>query len=598
MIDYQRHTRSLALFSSLILFFLSIPGHAQDTVVPVSGAAYARHDTKLYILGGGFSREEKVHADFNTRQEFTPNVEGQFMVLDLSIPWEASAPSFKRLVSGPKGIKYTNFPAAISADGQKLVAFHSGNASFASIYNTNTDTWSQSKATVPEPNRSGIFGVADPRTDVVYFSGGYELVTLTDVSVYQFENDSMNKFVMPANRMINTLNYRGVWWPQKQSILYFGGSVMPRGDMASASITQFTPDTNVWVDLQTTGTGPSSRADGCMAMSEDGSKLVVFGGRARGDYGTTFFSELLILDMETLKWSKGASYSSPRVNSVCTIVNSTFISWGGQNEVETVNAPAIIYDIKTNRYTTKFMSSNPETDPTTKWSGSGSGSSSGSDSGSGSGKPLNVPAIIGGVCGGLAFILIMTICYRRSQRNIRKYVYETQAAQNIVRPSPLQSHQPNQQKNAVQVGAAVGSNSSGPRIVAVSQRPYSAAVTPTTVSPQRSPAGIVQPSSQQVGGYQPYPVLYPMLSQPQQAQSPQQHHLQPHLQQQQYQSVPPPAYTDSSLTVVSRGPEILIVSPRAPEAVIVSRGPELVPDSYVGFERQLSVVRSPEGSGQ
>ncbi|KAF9191015.1 hypothetical protein BGZ51_003415 [Haplosporangium sp. Z 767] len=593
MIDHQLRIRSLVLFS-FVLFFFSNPGHAQDTVVPVSGAAHARHGTKLYILGGGFSREEKVHADFNTRQEFTPNVEGQFMVLDLSVPWEASAPSFKRLTSGPKGIKYMNFPAAISADGQKLAAFHSGNASFASIYNISTDTWSPSKATVPEPNRSGVFGVADPRTDVVYFPGGYELVTLTNVTVYQFENDLTNRFVMPANRMINTLNYRGVWWPQKESILFFGGAVMPRGDMASASITQFTPDTNIWIDLQTTGTGPSSRADGCMAISEDGSKLVIFGGRARGDFGTTFFSELFILDMETLKWSKGASYSSSRVNSVCTIVNSTFISWGGQNNVETVNAPAIIYDIKTNRYITKFMSSDPETDPTTKWSGSTSGSE---DSDRSSSKQLNIPAIIGGVGGGLAFILIMIICYRSSRRRIKNYVHGTQTAQNIVRPPPLQSHQPNQQKNAGQVGAAVGPNSSGPRIVAMPQRPYSTAATPTAASPQWTTANIVQPLNQQIGN-QPYPVLYPMMSQPQRAQSPQQHLLQPHLLQQQHQSVPPPAYVESPLTVVSRGPELLPVSPRVPEAVIVSRGPELAPDSYVGFGRQPSVVRSPEGRSQ
>jgi len=63
--------------------------------------------------------------------------------------------------------------------------------------------------------------------------------------------------------------------------------------------------------------------------AEDGSKLVVFGGRAFVGPVWKLTNELFVLDLNTLTWSKGQSFSTTRTFSACTIVGSTFISWGG-----------------------------------------------------------------------------------------------------------------------------------------------------------------------------------------------------------------------------------------------------------------------------
>ncbi|KAF9278748.1 hypothetical protein BGZ68_008366 [Mortierella alpina] len=357
---------SLVPLSTLLLLgflLLTAPVYGQDAVTVVSAAAYARYGTKLYVAGGGYGREVKAkRGGFNTDNEFIANPEGQFMVLDLSVPWDISAPAWKRLANGPT---QGTFSAAFSADGKTLATFRSeanitASSHFIWLYHVDNDTWSQSNVSVPDPGKPGRYAVTDPNTNTVYLPGGFEKGDSFPMLIYSFDKDSTTQPPLPG-RLVDVSHYKAVWWAQKQSILYFGGYVGSRYEHAAPSIIQFTPSTNAWTTLTTKGDGPSGRSDHCMEISDDGTKLVVYGGRIVETFGTKFSSQLFVLDLSSLEWTLAKDSGKPRVYSVCTIINSTFISWGGQDSMETISAPPIIYNLKGKKYLTKFMDPDGDT---------------------------------------------------------------------------------------------------------------------------------------------------------------------------------------------------------------------------------------------
>ncbi|KAG0195850.1 hypothetical protein BGX28_000526, partial [Mortierella sp. GBA30] len=288
--------------------------------VSVTGPTYARHGSKLYVSGGGYTN----------RTNFI-NSTSQFFYLDLSVPWDAQALVWKQLRGGPSS---TNAPGAFSADGSTMISFAGGDQSFAWLYSVEGDSWSSSNIKVPSPKADGLYAVRDPTTGLVYIPGGYDLTnnnSLTSMLIYRFDTDSKEVMSMPPEGLANRWHYKGAWWSKGKSILYFGGYIYPSTQLAPTTIIQYSPGTNIWSTLTTTNQGPSGRADFCMDISEDGSKLVVFGGRAFVGLDKPVWkltNELYVLDLNTLTWSTGQSYASTRTYSACTIVGSTFISWG------------------------------------------------------------------------------------------------------------------------------------------------------------------------------------------------------------------------------------------------------------------------------
>ncbi|KAF9946123.1 hypothetical protein BGZ70_003394, partial [Mortierella alpina] len=148
--------RPTALAASVLspLLFLTVavaPVYGQDSVVSVTGPAFARYGTKLYISGGGYT----------TNTNYI-NSTSQFFYLDLAVKWEASSPACQLLRSGPSG---TNSPGAISGDGKTMITFL-GDRSFAWLYNVDGDSWTHSKIAVPT-QLAGLYGVTDPTTGLV-----------------------------------------------------------------------------------------------------------------------------------------------------------------------------------------------------------------------------------------------------------------------------------------------------------------------------------------------------------------------------------------------------------------------------------------------
>ncbi|CAO3566528.1 unnamed protein product [Mortierella alpina] len=385
---------ALSLLSIFVVLDLAVPALSQTDPIPLTAPASARWGNTLYITGGAYSSNLQLQNSYN-----------QFISLDLSVPWDAANPSWHGLSSGPR---QRMFSAVMSGDGKTMATFRTGEPAFSWLYDVAKDLWRSSQITVPNPTLEGIYGVTDPTSSSVYLAGGFPQndSVLTDMLVYHFDSDSLTQLAMPPQGLVNRRYYKGVWWARSQSIIYFGGYAYGTSTGVPGGLVQYTPRTNTWATLITKGTAPGGRADFCMEIADDGSKLVVFGGRAYSGTNMVTNGELYVLDLSTLTWIQGPTYISPRTYPACTIVGSTFIAWGGQDNVATVSKAAIVYDLNTNQFVTRFTPIVTPSPTASTTPGEKEGAS-------------NTGAIIGGVAGSIAIIAIagsVFFCMRRKNR--------------------------------------------------------------------------------------------------------------------------------------------------------------------------------------
>ncbi|KAG0332317.1 hypothetical protein BG000_010119 [Podila horticola] len=488
-------------------------------VTVVTNAAYTRFGTKLYAVGGGFTREIPRKYPPLSGGETTVG-DGQFIVLDLSVPWDGANPPWKKLANGPK--QY-NMPAALNKDGTKLAAFHGPAGSpFGMIYDVAAGTWTNSTVPVPK-DHDGIPGVTNPENNIMYLATGYEADGKGDkMYMYNFTDDSMKMIDMNGAYIMGLSYFAGAWNAKTKSIMYFGGNTAS-GDNARTGIVTFTPDTQAWATLNTT--------------ADDGSKLIVHGGRATTrPFDQWLLGDINILDLSTNKWTQGRTYVKPRMNPVCTLINDTFISWGGSDDGQTVGNQAILYDVKRDKYLSKYMGADPDSDydPSVgiqqdkPSSGSGSsGAGSGTYPNSGSNSADGRVGMIAGIVAAVVVVggLSLYVRYKMVSR------HQDQRQQVI---NMLEQHQNNASKpnNGTRPGPTGGAGARP-----TNQKPLPIQPTPSRVSPNRvsvtptSTVTMVEPS--RTGGYQHYqytaqsqptqvPLPYPQMgsSSPFQSQSP------------------------------------------------------------------------------
>ncbi|GJJ74243.1 hypothetical protein EMPS_06601 [Entomortierella parvispora] len=421
------HLHSVLSFLGLLSLCTLARAQTQSgPIIPVTQASCARFGDRLYFASGSVITGP---TNWTTL--------AQFIAMDLSIAWDADTPVWHTLSNGPKAL---DFPSAFSADGNTMVTFRSGvpaNGDPASswLYSVQTNQWSYSKITVAAPNFGGLFPVTDPTTGLVYVAGGYSSnsnLTLNQMMIYNFTTDSYTLTSMPANGLIDNFQYQGVWWPKGNSILYYGGYVTG-GTLNAAQITQFVPSTNAWSTLAVKNAGPPPASAFCMAIAEDGSRIVVFGGKIVAT--NVWTGALWVLDLGSLTWTQGQPYSTNRAFPGCTIVgSSTFVAWGGYNQAQTTSSSAIIYDLDTNTYLTQY------TPP-----GSVSNQTSSSGSGGSTTKSSNSAPLIGGVIGGCAVVALIVGAFLLGRRKRRNSSTLASPPKEDVTTNPQEDHHGTQQ---------------------------------------------------------------------------------------------------------------------------------------------------------
>ncbi|KAG0227494.1 hypothetical protein BGW42_002930 [Actinomortierella wolfii] len=237
-----------------------------------------------------------------------------------------------------------------------MITFHSG-AKFAYKYSVDTDSWSRSLLRVDHPNFQGVNAVTDPSTGLVYLAAGYSSSNRSNLDVYDFAIDSIRTYELPlANEVFEARTYyTNVYSKARSSILYFGGYSASFQTVGNAVISEYVPSTQVWSTLKTTGTGPSARADHCMAINDDGTKVIVYGGRLSS---SGFSGDIFILDLNTTSWTKGLAGPN-RLYATCVIAGDLFILWGGEDGIQIVGyettLPPLIYNMTADRWVTEYV---------------------------------------------------------------------------------------------------------------------------------------------------------------------------------------------------------------------------------------------------
>lgn len=168
----------------------------------------------------------------------------------------------------------------------------------------------------------------------------------------------------------------------------------------------------------------------CAAAAASGTRIVVVGGFT--DVITNpVTSDLAILDLTTNSWVPGQAISSAnygRAGPACGVSDDMVVIWGGERNTGVVSTNVtMVYNMKTNQWTSSFAPSTSSASPPTPsgsnnfGSGSVSGSgpgSSGGDGSSNSGKSSSNDGLIAGIAAGAVVILLVAgfLIHRRNMK--------------------------------------------------------------------------------------------------------------------------------------------------------------------------------------
>ncbi|KAF9423628.1 hypothetical protein BGZ76_003640 [Entomortierella beljakovae] len=431
-----------------VFSLLLLTSHAQAPL-GATGSAYARLGKYFHIQGGTiFDANERVTT-------------GQHFALDLSTAWSTGTPVWKTLRAGnpPRNSGgWGDFLTGISSiDNNTFYTFRTIPSGIGvGIYSVPTDTWSYTNYTnvALDTIDGGFSPILDPKQNLIYING------LVNTSIYDPKTNAWLSPVSNPAGMPSRIYGRASYIPDISSILYVGGYPLSQLWEAGLAITALNigqgfsnlvrynllfygdddddddddgaKPTNSYTEA--TGDIPSARADFCMARSEDGNKIVLQGGRTQLNANTFsitpsgFSTEIFVLDVKSQKWTKGASMTSPRIQSACVIVGDQFISWSGSMG-DTNNDPfaqriigseITIFNINSLQWVHSYTppaymsnSSTQTTDSPSQTNGPQPSSSHAPNPGPNSG------AIIGGVVAGVAVVIgiVGFLIFRRRKSN-------------------------------------------------------------------------------------------------------------------------------------------------------------------------------------
>jgi hypothetical protein len=176
-----------------------------------------------------------------------------------------------------------------------------------------------------------------------------------------------------------------------------------------------------------------------MAASEDGNRVVVFGGRIQtnttANPPVNFTGSFYILDTIARTWTKGPD-STLRSYMGCLIVGDQFLVWGGSDGLNTYTTPPIIFDFKLNQwvdtYTPPSYLLNWSKVTTTLAGGvkpTANAGSLGPTTDTPQTKSNNLGAILGGTFGALFVIAVSAMVYLFLKRREDKITYGTPSDQ-------------------------------------------------------------------------------------------------------------------------------------------------------------------------
>ncbi|KAK5828123.1 hypothetical protein F5H01DRAFT_107871 [Linnemannia elongata] len=380
------------------------------------GAAFAKVGSTFYIQGGA---------------TFADNLIQAFWALDLSSPWTTSSPAWSSI--SPPGPYNAFHSAGVASDGSSFITFGRDTAastnqiapSWVNTFNIGSKTWSAvNPPQVADTSRRDFYAVTNLAGSKVYILGGNAgssgSVSTNVLNTYDPATGSMLETPMPASAPQNSSTYAAVWIKRSATMLLIGG--VNAGNYPQ-SLWTYNPISGGWATQASSGPFSQSRISHCAASNADGSLVAVFGGFVNG--GSTADPNAYILNTITWTWTAIPLASGRgRGNAACTIVDDTFIIWGGfyNNPSVAGGLPSgadnlLLLSLSTGQWTTSYT-------PSTAAGGAGNGGSGGNggnggmggDGGTGGGKGGLSGGAIGGICAGVAIVIaaVAFLLFRRT----------------------------------------------------------------------------------------------------------------------------------------------------------------------------------------
>ncbi|KAG0023235.1 hypothetical protein BGZ81_008193 [Podila clonocystis] len=378
---------ALALVSSLSLATAQAPSG-------VRRMGYTQLDDKLFIQGG-----------------FDTDSSSQFFSLDLSTSWPDSTPVWSELRDGQSTTHLALATTSVGGKGSLLAIGGYGAPTFFSAYDIGTNTWANiSGVRNPYRELEGHAAVTDPSSGLVYIVGGFTNTsngtnTYNSLAVYNPGTKSMVSQQAAASLATSLSDVGAVWSTKRNTMLTFGGSLANPTNPAAVSpgvVNEYDPNSKSWSVMVTSGDVPSARLDHCMVATEDGSKIVIFGGTD----GATYYNDIYILDVEKAKWKRGADSGTSRTRMACGLHSAQFIAWGGSsgsNRNTIFGNTPIIYNLNSDKWVDSYDSS-------LKLSSGGAG------------------AIVGTVVGVVAAVALVGLWfYRKRKQRLEEEAYHADA---------------------------------------------------------------------------------------------------------------------------------------------------------------------------
>ncbi|KAF9277677.1 Acyl-CoA-binding domain-containing protein 5 [Linnemannia elongata] len=234
------------------------------------------------------------------------------------------------------------------------------------VFNMTTGTWHYNASSVVTPIRNaGIVVIANPLDGRMYMRGGHQHLNADTMDIYDPKKDALTSLpLLLANDTIPSIAkggpgippaqwYTACWSKRRSSILYLGGRHGYTDKYTSPEIIEYKPDTNTWALLPVTGTAPSEREDACMVTDKDNNRVVVFGGQNTNGS----LSDIYVLDMNTLVWTRGPGSGTGRIGMACAMYNDGFLTWGGATETFLIDYPGtapLVLNLTTMRWTDRY----------------------------------------------------------------------------------------------------------------------------------------------------------------------------------------------------------------------------------------------------